>query len=329
MQSYLTSLGASIGIVTMGATACLAGPLDWKVVPADAEWVIHVDVERIVKSTLLEAVSGAIDLDGKMEEMQQLGMDLREDVYSVTAYGWGKVESHDLVVVVDGSGRIAEAISKLAEHEGDIQVTEANGRTYYDAGAKGEDHVFAVMSEADGSTRVIASTTREAVDKAAERRSRDRAPVVGDGPVGGSLVFISAMDLKKMVPHNGNDPHAKLVEQSEQFQFEVSERGENIAVRMNVSIIDSERTQDVVDLMQGLLAFGRMAFRDNEEMRPIADMASHVQISSQNSQVQITLDAPADQIAKLLEHLDDHDHHQDDDRDDRGHHEDDDHEDRD
>ena len=96
---------AVAAVIGLGGATATAGSLDLDAVSADATWLVHVDVERFVDSTLGRFVienSEALDIDvNELREMEeQLAINLWEDVMSVTLYGVGEDDDEGVVVAV-------------------------------------------------------------------------------------------------------------------------------------------------------------------------------------------------------------------------------------
>jgi hypothetical protein len=84
--------------------AAEAAPPNPKLVPADAKWAVHLDMEALLDASLVEKA-----VDRWMEEengefalnhvKRMFGVDLREDVKSLTLYNAG-FEEHEAVLLV-------------------------------------------------------------------------------------------------------------------------------------------------------------------------------------------------------------------------------------
>ena len=86
--------GASI-VLLFGLTALVqAKPLDVKNVPADAQWVAHMDVDAMRASPVIEKAFQAASeewpdqLEGHMDRLHdEFGLDLQNGLHSITVYG--------------------------------------------------------------------------------------------------------------------------------------------------------------------------------------------------------------------------------------------------
>ena len=91
MQMMLTLLVVAARALVPAAEIA---PLERGWVSVEAEWMVHADVEAWNASTIgsfvmEHAEDFDIDLDELDDFQEATGLDPREDLFSVTVYGWG------------------------------------------------------------------------------------------------------------------------------------------------------------------------------------------------------------------------------------------------
>ena len=123
---------ATLTTLVLTATAT-ASPLKKDRVAADANWLIHVDVERLLNSTigrfLLEhAEELDIDLDDLDKMKREVGVDPRTDLKGVTLYGTGDEPGEDAIIVAVTTDRVDEAIERLLDHD-DVPICRPHDRS--------------------------------------------------------------------------------------------------------------------------------------------------------------------------------------------------------
>lgn len=285
------------------SVAALAGPLDSDLVPASAKWVLHVDVEAVAHSTIGKMLHQGLDLEEAFAEMKEMGIDPLEDVYSVTAYGWGEINEHNMVLVVLASESINDVIQAKA-HEAGIEGEVDGDWTFYSGAEHGEEHAIGVHAD-DDDVRIFIAANRQGVEKAARGRDGDdRAEVIGRGPRRGAMIFAAARDLAGVVPEwGGQMPHSQLVSSTDAILIEIGERDDKIRGRLHATCADTQTSEDVVELLQGTLALGRMMARDNEDLAPLAQLASALTIESEQSVVKIEIELPTEMLMSAMESM--------------------------
>lgn len=282
------------------SAAAFGGPLDSDLVPSSAQWVLHVDVESVAESTVGKMLHHGLDLEDVFNEMEELDLDPFEDVYSVTAYGWGEIDEHNMVLIVHASG-VVEHILGAKAHEAGIEGHVDGDWTFYSAEEHGQDHAIGVHSD-DGDVRVYIAADREGLMRASRGRDDgDRAAVIGKGPRRGSMIFAAARDLGGVVPDWGDQMHSQLVNSAESILLEIGERDDTIRARLHATCTNTETSEDAVELLRGTLALGRMMAREHPEMAPLAELAEAMEIEADGSVVKIDVEMPTEMLMMLME----------------------------
>ena len=96
---------------------CLAGALPAKQIPADAKWVLHLDMDAVAKSALWPAIQEKIDATpgaaAKLAEVETFaGMNLPEDLHSISLYGLS-FEDDDAVVLLQAKANQQQLLNAL------------------------------------------------------------------------------------------------------------------------------------------------------------------------------------------------------------------------
>ena len=118
-------LGMAMAIVLCLAAFGRAEPLDLKQVAADAKWVMHVDMDALVASTVVQkAYHKCLEMHKDVEKKMDMvcgkaGMDPRKDIHGVTLYGKDTNKEHGVMVVhanVDQE-HLLEMVAKAPDHK--------------------------------------------------------------------------------------------------------------------------------------------------------------------------------------------------------------------
>ena len=98
-------LGMAMAVVLGLAAVGQAEPLELKQVAADAKWVVHVDVDALRASTVVQkAYQKCVEMHKDAEQKINMvctmaGMDPRKDIHNVTAYGKDTNKEHGVLIV--------------------------------------------------------------------------------------------------------------------------------------------------------------------------------------------------------------------------------------
>ena len=97
-------LKRSMLVMTLIAAAtAMADPFDAKTVPADAKWVVHIDVDAIAKSSFWPLIEQRINANpnaqaGIQKAEMITGANLPQDLHSITLYGLGFNEADGVIL---------------------------------------------------------------------------------------------------------------------------------------------------------------------------------------------------------------------------------------
>ncbi len=322
MSIRIITVAAALGVATATATA---GSLDRDAVSADATWVVHVDMERLAESTVGRFLREHgddldIDLDDLDAVCDQLDLDPWRDVMSVTVYGAQK-QSEDGVMVLETSDRIHEALRRLGQLEGvEHESVEFAGFAVERFAFDGEEHYVHVRTNrrSERSVVVLADASRRLVDAcrviSGERRSLSRgvSPLSRAKPRRGSFVFVAASDAGMF---DGIEEASEIVRLTDAVMIDIGETGDDLYAAAMVSADSGEDARDIVQVLQGMLALGRLAVGEDPDLAPLRDVIRGVEIGAEDRQITLGIQLPAKQLIEALEGLDDQGRARDDDDD--------------
>jgi len=309
MKNLLTTTLATLLLASVTA----AGPLEKARVAADATWLIHVDVERLLDSAvgrfLLEhAEELDIDLDEFDKIKREVGVDPRTDLKSVTLYGTGDEPGEDAIIVAVTTARVDEAIKRLlANDDLPIRRRKFNGKRVYVIGEKGRRHYLSIQ-RAGADRRIVVFSDdkrgfRNALDVLADVApsiSMGRSNIPADDPQEGSLVFLSVGDIDAF----GDDgPASQIIRMSDGFTADLAEVNGVLTGRASVNAESPETANDISQVLRGLVALGRLMVTHQPELAPLLELADSLNIRTRDSRISISIRYDAGELLEKAEQL--------------------------
>ena len=307
-MKYMFTATLATTIISCGVAT--AGPLNKDWVAADAQWVIHVDVAAVLASTvgrfLLEhGEKFDLDLDDLDEFKRETGLDPRTDLMSVTLYGAGNEPGEDAVIVAVTNDRVDEAIEALLDNdEVPIRKRKLDGRTVYVIGGGDDRHYLAIENVGRNRRVVVLTDDRcilidalEVIGNDAPSLSMGKSKIPGDDPQDGSLVFLAVGDIDAF----GDDgPASQILRMSDGFTADIAEVDGVLMARATVFADSEEVAENIKDVIQGLVALGRIVAAQQRDLRPIAELADSLSIRTNGSRITLTIRYDA---GELMEHV--------------------------
>jgi|GEM_PF-3633129 len=240
-QSSSLVIAGAVSLLSLAHVAN-AAPFDPRVVSADATWVVHVDLEEAVHSTLGQFVLQnadelGIDLSKLDEAKAQLGIDPLEAIFGMTVYGVGEVGDNP-VVVITGAEALSAVLDNMAKSEdAPIEPIEIGRATGYQIGG---DWVVAVGDGPGvGNSRIVAAEGVEALQDALRvlvGGARSKKGADGARPQDGSWLFINAAtDLPNGVNMDDNPVVARIAGSVSHVVVDLGEQADDVYISVQAA----------------------------------------------------------------------------------------------
>lgn len=289
-------------LVLVMATGLLAGQFQPAQVPANAKWVVHVDVEGFLASQVGKAVMAAIPAEtikaAVAECQEKAGFDPTKDVKSVTVFGTEFNESGAagvLEVKIDKAKAIAAASAKNDHKEAAYGELTIHEFTKKGAPAEGEkkESLFLVFAPND---RIVMAPTADAVKAATDVLLAKRDSLTKGGelaelakPAAGSLFLVAAKDIALpdgVVPGD----QAAVVKKLKTARMEVCEADKKFTCKSVGTATDADSAKEMREKMSGLLAMVGMmtAAGDDPKTAAIAEVIKGITVGGEGTAITIT-----------------------------------------
>ncbi len=298
--------GTSLLIVVLSLLAVRGGfaaPPDFAQVPAEVNWLVHVDVDALHASTVFRQVlkkavtrwkSLAIHLD---KVNQQYGINLAKDLHGMTVFG-PRLAGPRAVLVMRADWAAETFRQKLALAPNHTDVTdgpfEINRFLQKD---RGQVRPVAAACWKQG-TFVFAQATDavkfslEVLDGKRPGLSNRSALLAAEVPAGTILVA-------RMI-HVGDclPVESPLLKQTEQIDFVCGENDRKWFVYGKLQTKSPEAARQAKQVVEGLLAVARLRQADDADALKLLD---RLQLRVDDRAIELDFRAPAEDVARLAE----------------------------
>lgn len=286
-------LGVTLGLCTT-ALCAWAGPLDKSRVDAGARWLVHVDVESVMRSgtgAFLAAHQTEVSL-GPLEEFKaRTGLDVFRDIFDVTVYGTTS-SSEDAVAIVRGSIRLEEAVDNVMKAMKGVERTRVGTRDGFTWTENGTARFGCLVNiGAEASRAFVVSRDPDRLERALRvmdglesslHHATDGA--LSASPRSGSHVFIVAADLSLAAPQT-----PKLLRGAKDLRFDVGEDAQGMFSEVTLRTETVDDAQNIVDFGRGLLAVGRMACTGDSNLKGVLKVIDGVKLEAAGSAVRASV----------------------------------------
>ena len=298
----------SIAILAAGAAASVAAavhaePLQLHRISAGAAWVVHLDMERVrateVGRTLLDMLEKMED-DPLGEVREQTGFDVAAHLNGLTVYGGGAL-GEDPVIVVSVADGAEDALAQMRA-AGEIKPRTRDGLAYEAVDTGDGDGLYIFETREGGRRLIVVSPSEEHLlggARVVQGRGERMLKLPFATPSAQSFVFFTAGDVLKLGEQNMASQFLRLTE-----RIGVDIGGDDdLALRIVLETEDAPSAQNLVQGVQGLLAFARMAMAGQqnlgEQERQALDLLNAVRMTSAGQAVTIDLSASLETLRAL------------------------------
>ncbi len=287
-----------VGVLLALVAFCLAAevPFPKSIVPADAVWAIHFDIDTFLKTKIYAAMERDMPFKGfgvsreKISEI--LGGDITEILDKITVIGIGRKEEP----VVCFEGNIPrERLLNLLKEEGDYETLSHGSSVIYhwdrnEYGAFIGDRMLLFSEDLDGMKDVLdvisgGKPSLKAQDVLANVEAQSAATPI--------VAFIR--DLSALVGASGGPAILNLIGTT---FLQASEKGEDVLISLNLDTPSNDDAVQVEKVINGLVALASMEQGNRASAFNIDPEKLSVKVKG--SQVDISLAYPVEGFVKLV-----------------------------
>jgi hypothetical protein len=288
---------AYVILILMLCTEIKSTELQQNIVPAEAQWVIHVNLEKIKTTRFFNAFKDE-ELFAKVEKRgawldKRFGINPLEDIKGITLFG--KAKEEDAVVCVRGNFDKDHLLSLLAQDEDHKE--QAYGKfTIYNW----DRDSFGVFASDD---LVMFSENETGIKKALDAMSGKTESIKSSalsalmkGIPSGVFLTGAAGDIPSLL-EGEHDKEAAVLRKTEAAVFSVREAGDNMSLNLNLKATNPEDAENIEQIFRGLLAMAEM-YRD--QLPSEIKLPSDIQTAVQGNTVNIDISYPVEYLVKLI-----------------------------
>ena len=303
MRTFTTLFAASI---LLALTPCVrANGLDRALVPANAQWVAHFDVEALAQSktwTELIKLDEQHELQNGLNEFAKFGkLDPLKDLTGVTVFSAGKLEKSlaagepekNVVIVLSGNARLSTAVDAWIEEKHPALTTLGHAQVYA-LDEHGKDAQAFVKKSADGAhcTLVIGddATALGAAIDVLEGRAQSLVtatkPALAALPFDHSILFFAASgDLGGI---GDFEPVSKVGKLAQGVRFDLGEAQGKLSATLRLETRTAQDALKIQQVVQGIVAMISLAGGEEPESAEfLGKLSAALSVKANGNQVEL------------------------------------------
>jgi hypothetical protein len=286
-------LAVALGLIAAPGPAVATDQLS--VVPADAQWALYIDVQRLTSSAMFKALGGEQEMGkirGKTDPFfAKLRIDPEKDLKGVTVFGRGK-QDEDAVVALSGKFDRAHLIGLIKAETSHKEIPYGKHTVY-----SWDDDEFGAFADDDlillGENE---QSLKSALD-ALEGRKRDAAPpllagVLKDFP---NAIMVFGVDSISGLLGEEHDKPVILTKMKSAYGA-LAEAGENFSLEVSIGAESDQVAKDVEQAIRGLIAIANLQLKASDAQA----FAEAIKIAVDGKNVRINAAYPLNKLVGLL-----------------------------
>ncbi len=290
---------ALLAAVMLASAPLAAAPLDLAAVPADAKWLMHLDMDAARDSVVVQrAWERMLKLHphaGGMMDMvtRMAGMDPRKDLRDATAYGLDTDKRNGVMIVRAKANR--EFLTRMVEKAADHKTMKHGDYTLHAWTHKRGRHSGPAVGAFFKDDVMVFARTEAAVTSALDVLDGRKAAVTGDAPLAGrvrpgSIVVARATAV---------DPDTKcpVLKQGKGFRVALGEHEGKSFYRARLEMASPDAADDVVDVVEGFTALARLRWGGEADVMKLVGGPKTV---VDGAACTISWDADAEEVWKVV-----------------------------
>ena len=289
-------------LATIPAAPALSTELDRSHVPADARWVMHLDVAAMTGTKLVEtALETRTDLEIEVDDGREVDL---ADVLSLTAFGPHPNEEPAALLLHLTDAGAERILNDLRAEDGYLSL-DANGHKLH-AYAEGDQiEAYAWEKDVDVGRLFVVSERRKAlmntilvVEGDAPSLADAEEPHLAATPNAGSFFYLEA---------NGEMPAAggEASELVRAMTIDVGETNGELTIDVEALTDGSDDSRDLVQIGRGALALGQLLLRQSAPESDCAALLSSLSLTAEGQTVSAHFRHDSQRLVELLESLED------------------------
>ena len=284
-------------LVALAAPGTSGESLQSKLIPAEARWFIHLDIEKFSQTELkqiLEKNSGNDFGNEIMGIEKKTGIDFFSDVSAVTVIGMNQKNSEP-VVAISGSLDKSHLLGLLKEEASPEEINYGDFLIY-----TWDDDGFGVFAN---DNLLIFSENRSGLEKVLDTFSR-KGKNFSDTPLQKQLRALSpdtflvatAENISEMLDEDDDDFGALILKKTKSAFFSANEKNNKVNVQLSLQTDSPETATNMESMVMGLKAFLSM----NDKIDPNWDIVKSLKVSAKGSTVVLESQGTVKELLNII-----------------------------
>jgi len=291
-----------LAAVTLALLFCLsagASSLQVSIVPSDAVWMLHLDIEKYASSQLYKLLSDKEDTAGINQKagafFEKFQIEPFKDLKGITIYGRGKGDE-DAVVAISGNFDKPHLLGLVKAETGAKEFPYGKYTIYNwdnsDFGVFATDSLI-LLAEQEGSLK----SALDALDGKIGNIASSPLMAQIKKESADAMVVGAAADISTLA---GEHEKSALLGKIRAASCSIAEKGEVFNLKIDIGAESAQIAKELEQAIRGLIAFGNLQLAETTEVRTLLQ---GIDIALDGEKIRIALSYPIAKLSEMLKGL--------------------------
>jgi hypothetical protein len=276
-----------------------AASLQTSIIPENAQWVLHLDIEKFTSTRLFKLFLEKEDdkvLAGKNKIFEKLGIDPLKDITGITIFGSGKAEERAVVSLTGNfnKDRLLSLVKLVKDHE---EIKHGKHTIYKwesnQVGAFVNDNML-LMGKNE-------NALRDAIDvidgKQKNFKKTKLISYLKEIPQGAFLQAVVG-DISSIV----GESRPLILQKTGMTFFMALEKNENVNLKLKMTTDTAETAANIGQIINGFTAIAKMQVEGKEVKEKALKVLKALTISVKGNVIEMGLIYPSEELIDFLSH---------------------------
>ena len=275
-----------------------AASLKTSIIPEDAQWVLHIDIEKFTSTKLFELLmekEGVKAFKGKDKMIEKLGIDPLKDLTGITLFGSGQAEKN-AVVSITGNLDKDHLISLVKQAKDNKEIKHGKHTIFQwennQFGTFVNDNML-IIGRAEDMVRnaldVIAGKQKN-IKKTKLMSYLEEVPR-------GAIIQAVVDDISSVAGKN----KPMILQKTGMAFFMAMEKNESLNLKLKMTTDTAETAKNIGQIINGFTAMARMQVQGKEEIKDQAlKLLDALNVSVKGNVIEMGLIYPSEDLINFL-----------------------------
>lgn len=280
------------------SSPCISGEsLQTKLIPAEAKWLIHIDIEKFAQTELKQILEKKSENDIGREILgieKTTGIDFFSDISAVTVIGMNH-DNDEPVVAFSGSLDKAHLLGLLNEEESPNEINYGDFLIYNwdddEYGVFAANNLLIISENRSGIEKVLDTLSGKGKNFSGSPLEKQLRAISKD-----TFLVASAENVSELLDEDDDDFGALILQKTESAFFSANEQNGKVKLQLDLQTDSPETATNMESMVTGLKAFLSM----NDKIDPNWDIVKSLNVSVKGTSVVLESQGSVEELLNLL-----------------------------